>query len=407
MFSSRIVLNQQQIEAINWRNLQRMETELTDLQEEEMEVSPEQLQMMYHLDKLAQEPRYNKDGILYEEPFYEALKQQINTSVPDDIQPVQCAVAVQNALIRAWPTMAGSYRLDEIGELDRFAVSVLKLGEPVWIYCQDVSGLWSYIQNTQVCGWVLSDSLALEPDAWRWQQYCSSRDQVVVADSRRILEYVDFHGIAQKQMLMMGTRLPLYDATRDTFLIGLPIRDQRGNLATLQVMVPRDGSLVPGWMPISAQNIISQAKKMLGEPYGWGGSNFHRDCTSLVSDVYAVFGLLFPRNSRQQMQMFGIENCPVDSTQKYQFISSLMPGAVLYFPGHAMLYLGQTNGELEILHSVYAIGLPDKETLVPHKIRRVVEGHLHQQRVSGETLFDAVKAVWVPDHQKQFLDSGR
>lgn len=407
MFSSRIVLNQQQIEAINWRNLQRIETELTDLLEEEMEVSPEQLQMMFNLDKLAQEPRYSKDGILYEKTFYEALKQQINASVPDDMQSVQCAVAVQNALIRAWPTMAGSYRIDEIGELDRFAVSVLKLGEPVRIYCQDISGVWSYIQNTQVCGWVLTDSLALEPDAYRWQQYCSSRDQVVVADSRRTLEYIDFHGIRQKQMLMMGTRLPLYDATRDTFLIGLPIRDKRGNLATLQVMIPRDGSLVPGWMPVSAQNIISQAKKMLGEPYGWGGSEFHRDCTSLVSDVYAVFGLQFPRNSRQQMQMFGIEECPADAGQKYQFIGGLMPGSVLYFPGHAMLYLGQTKRELEILHSVYAIGLPDKEKLVPHKIRRVVQGHLHQQRVSGETLFDALKAVWVPDHQKLFLDCDR
>lgn len=142
---------------------------------------------------------------------------------------------------------------------------------------------------------------------------------------------------------------------------------------------------------------------MLGEPYGWGGTSYYRDCSSLVVDVFSVFGLHLPRNSRQQMQMLAVERCPSGREQKYQFIAALPPASVLYFPGHAMLYLGRQGNSLEILHSVYAIGLPAVDKIIPHKIRRVVQGSLQQRRVNGELLLDAVTACWVPERLKQFL----
>ena len=402
MLSSRILLNQQQIETINWKNL-KPETNLIDLLQEEMEVSQEQLKSLFQLDQLEREQRYTKDGFIYDAAFYSLLKKRMVDGLPNERRQVQYAVAVQNTQMRAYPTMASSYRFDEIGELDRFAVSVLKLGEPVLLYCQDFSKRWCYVRSMQSDGWVLHDTLALEPDFYRWQQYYYNREQLIVADSRRTVQYIDYYGIPREQTLLMGTRLSLYDATYHSFILGLPVKDRFGNLATLQIMIPRDGGLIPGWMPLSSQNIISQAEKMLGEPYGWGGSGFYRDCTSLIGDVYSVFGLCIPRNSRQQMQMFGIEQCPENSEQKCQLIRSLLPGSILYFPGHAMLYLGQSDTKLEILHSVYAIGLQAKERLIPHKIRRVVRGTLNQMRVNGETFLDAITAIWRPDRQKEFL----
>lgn len=406
MLPSRILLNQQQIDAINWKNFKRSETDLVDLVQEETEIKREQLQAFFQLDRFAQETRYTKEGLPYDTVFYDALKQRMMDGLPADVQQIQYAVAVRNAQMRAYPTMAGSYRENEIGELDRFAVSVLKLGEPVLIYCQDSSNCWCYVRSMQAAGWVLRDALALEPEFYRWQQYCNHGEQVVVVDSCRILQYIDYNGMEKQQNLLMGTRLALYDATYHAFILGLPVIDRYGHLATLQIMIPRDGGLIPGWMPLSSQNIISQAEKMLGEPYGWGGTGFHRDCTSLVGDVYSVFGLHVPRNSRQQMQMFGIEQCPENPAQKSQLIRSLPPGSILYFPGHAMLYLGQSDTSdttMEILHSVYAIGLQAKERLIPHKIRRVVRGNLNQMRVNGETFMDAITAIWRPDHQKDFL----
>lgn len=402
MFSNRILLNLQQIEAINWKNLNRPETALVNLPDLEAVPASSELEKLLSADFLSQEPCYDAQGNLYNNSFYDVLKTKIKAADRENM-PSPYAVAVTNSFLRRFPTMAGNYRLGEADELDRFAVTLLKLGEPVLVYCQDQDGIWSFVRSTQCYGWMLTAHLAWEPDAFRWRQYCQDREQLIVADSRCELDFIDFDGIAQKQLLLMGTRLPLYDATRETFVAGLPRKDKRGNLAMLQLLLRRDGSLMPGTLPLSAQNIISQAKKMLGEPYGWGGSGYYRDCTSLLSDIFSVFGLQLPRNSSQQIQMHGVEQCPVDPAQKFQFFAALSPGSILYFPGHGMLYLGQQEDQLEILHSVYAIGLPAADRLIPHKIKRVVQGTLQQQRVSGESFFDAVTNCWAPEHQKQFL----
>lgn len=395
MYSSKILLNQQQIEAINWRNLQKEGTGLISICEIES-ILPEQLEALLKAEKLPQEPRYDKDGNLYGESFYAALNGRIDAAIEQKNCGVRYGVAIDNTFLRLFPTMAGSYRFDELGELDRFAVTLIKLGEPLIIYCQDESGVWSFVQSQQAHGWILTAHLAWEEQHSRWRQYCCDREQLLVADSRRTLEYVDFNGCLQNQLLLMGTKLPLYDANCRTFVIGVPFRDCRGNLAILQTMVQRDGGFIPGPLPLSAQNIISQAKKTLGEPYGWGGSGYYRDCSSLIGDVFSVFGLLFPRNSREQMQMVGIEQCPGNRDQKYAFIANLPAGSVLYFPGHAMLYLGRRENQLEILHSVYAIGLPAQQEVIPHKIKRVVQGNLQQRRANGEQLLDAVTACWIP-----------
>lgn len=403
MFSNRILLNQQQIEAINWQNLQRPATGLTDLQAMEPEQSLQTLQGLLEAEKLPQEPRYDGEGSRYGREFYDALKGRIEAGMPHGDLALRYGVVIQNSFLRAFPTMAASFRAGEWGELDRFAVTLLKLGEPVVVYCQDGSGQWSFVRSSQCVGWMLTEQIAWEEDGFRWRQYCAERNQLVVTDSRRTLDYIDFDGKAQTQLLLMGTRLPLYDADQRTFVAGLPTKDRRGKLAVLQFMARRDGGLAPGVLPLTAQNIVSQAKKMLGEPYGWGGSGFYRDCSSLLADVFSVFGLQFPRNSRQQMEMVGVERCPGEREQKYRWIAALPPGSALYFPGHAMLYLGRRGNLLEILHSVYAIGLPAAEQMIPHKIRRVVQGSLQQQRVNGELFLDAVTDCWVPERQKRFL----
>ena len=104
MLSSRILLNQQQIETINWKNL-KPETNLIDLLQEEMEVSQEQLKSLFQLDKLEREQRYTKDGFIYDAAFYSLLKKRMVDGLPNERRQVQYAVAVQNTQMRAYPTI--------------------------------------------------------------------------------------------------------------------------------------------------------------------------------------------------------------------------------------------------------------------------------------------------------------
>lgn len=400
---TKILLYQRQIDQLNWHNLQRPATGLCALADAPDAILAADLEALMHLDGLPQEPRYDQNGTLYMADTYAALQARAALPPKAGLLPVRHAVAVDNSPLRRFPTMAGSYRADEVGELDRFAVSLIKLGEPVLVYWQDDSGLWSFVRSAQAYGWMRTAHFAWEDDDYRWRQYCTDSQRLLVADSRRMLDYVDGAGMAQRQLLLMGTRLPLYDASPRNFVFGLPIQDQYGNLAMLQLMMPRDGGVLPGLMPLSAQNIVSQAEKMLGESYGWGGTGCYRDCTSLVADVFAVFGLQLPRNSGQQLAMQGVVRCAGDVPSKYRQIAALSPGSVLYFPGHAMLYLGQRDDQLEILHSVYAIGLPAGDRLIPHKLRRVVLGELRQLRTTGQSFLEAITAYWSPAEQTAWL----
>ena len=69
MFSSKIILNQQQIEAVNRQNLQCSDTGLTDLVAVEPEQVLQELEILLSVENLPQEPRYDKEGNLYGEDF--------------------------------------------------------------------------------------------------------------------------------------------------------------------------------------------------------------------------------------------------------------------------------------------------------------------------------------------------
>ena len=39
---------------------------------------------------------------------------------------------------------------------------------------------------------------------------------------------------------------------------------------------------------------------MMGQPYGWGGYLFNRDCSLAMRDLFVPFGVWLPRNSSAQ-----------------------------------------------------------------------------------------------------------
>jgi cell wall-associated NlpC family hydrolase len=49
--------------------------------------------------------------------------------------------------------------------------------------------------------------------------------------------------------------------------------------------------------------VFTQAFALLEQPYGWGGRDGHRDCSSYLLDVFAQFDVRLPRNSAVQAQL--------------------------------------------------------------------------------------------------------
>lgn len=86
-----------------------------------------------------------------------------------------------------------------------------------------------------------------------------------------------------------------------------------------------------------AQQVLDKAREWIGTPYKWGGNTKDGvDCSGLVKEVLAEFGIDMPRVARQQMN----EGTKVDS------LEDAKPGDLLVFNNgtHIGFYVG--NGKM-------------------------------------------------------------
>lgn len=91
-------------------------------------------------------------------------------------------------------------------------------------------------------------------------------------------------------------------------------------------------------MAINGQDIASYAKQFIGTPYAWGGNDLKKgvDCSGLITQVYANFGLTLPRTT---YDMIG--------EGKAVGMDGLQVGDLIFFdtaakagPDHVGIYLG-------------------------------------------------------------------
>ena len=102
---------------------------------------------------------------------------------------------------------------------------------------------------------------------------------------------------------------------------------------------------------------------MLHHPYGWGDKLGGRDCSRFIMDLFRTFGILMPRNSKEQAKV-GVDLDRVkgkSNKEKRRVLDQAIPLATtLRLPGHIMLYLGRDEGKDYVIHSLSGIQGPEK-----------------------------------------------
>ena len=171
----------------------------------------------------------------------------------------------------------------------------------------------------------------------------------------------------------MGVRLALMDAADTGFsvhgqnplasyIVSLPVRNADGSLAFVSALIPRSADVSQGYLPFTANNILQQAFKFLGERYGWGHDYNGRDCTGFISEIFRSFGFVMPRNSGQQGKGAYGDNIRFDQSsnaqEKLSAIQKARVGDLFYFPGHVSLYLGMQDNQPFMIHDVNTLIYP-------------------------------------------------
>ena len=80
------------------------------------------------------------------------------------------------------------------------------------------------------------------------------------------------------------------------------------------------------------KTIASFAKRFVGNPYVWGGTNLNTgaDCSGFVKSVYKSFGYNLPRSSSSQR-----------SAGRKVSYSKKQPGDLICYNGHVAIYIGK------------------------------------------------------------------
>jgi hypothetical protein len=214
-------------------------------------------------------------------------------------------------------------------DFDRNRCASLHPGDLVRALRTTPDGTWLYVDAGHTVGWVeigqpITLGPALTPEAARAQ--LDAQPRAFILD--------DF------EALRAGSSFPLHARDDDSLTIGVPSID-----GTIERELPRDAPVHVGALSFTRRAVFTQAFALLEQPYGWGGRDGHRDCSSYLLDLFAQFDVKLPRNSAVQAQLGtrSVDLSELDEADKTKLIRmAAREGVVLlYMPGHIMLYLGR------------------------------------------------------------------
>ena len=158
-----------------------------------------------------------------------------------------------------------------------------------------------------------------------------------------------------------------------------------------EARLPDDGRLRAGRLPLTRNNLIRLAFAPLSSEYGWGGENNGMDCSSYVQNIYRAMGVELPRDVDMQERACSLlPLVGLSAAERYARLAEVPPGALLFRPGHVMLYLGRDMGDTPLVIHDISSYYEDGEKKY---IRQVVVSTLAFQNESGTAAIDTLTAI--------------
>jgi hypothetical protein len=291
---------------------------------------------------------------------------------------------VKRTDIRVFPTEERSMGTPYNDEFDRFQHSSISPGAPIAIYHFSKDKEWAYVQTPFIRGWVRLRDLAIAKEKSEVKGYEEAKSRLLVTGN--IVSVFGDPFFRQPVFLaQMGDSFPLLSIpnvdkmTNGSYIINIPSREDDGSLTFKKGYIRSDEDVHRGFLPYTQENIAHQAFKMLDHPYGWGDLFGGRDCSRFIMDLFRTFGILMPRNSKEQALVgkdLGLLEKKSIKEKSKKLDQAVPLATTLRLPGHIMLYLGRDKGKHYVIHSIWGIQNYGKSGLVLDKIGKVVVSDL-------------------------------
>ncbi|MBL3285288.1 putative SH3 domain glycoside hydrolase [Rickettsiales endosymbiont of Paramecium tredecaurelia] len=151
--------------------------------------------------------------------------------------------------------------------------------------------------------------------------------------------------------------MPLFvkEKHKGYYSVLLPMRGNNSGVLWKNGKIPMDIARMEP-LEFTKENVDDVIQNLIGQNYGWGGYLGNRDCSALIRDYFAAFGIGLPRNSLAQSQEGRIiKLAALNRDEKLKIITKeAVPfRTILYCPGHIVLYVGSKKDKLLILHNIW------------------------------------------------------
>ncbi len=328
---------------------------------------------------------YTADGALTWEKWNAMLTNRNIANVPAKAE-LRYAVTTRRGNMRLLPSHQGLY--DGIGELathyDNLQATAVDPAEAVAVWHVSMDGAFAFVETRNYRGWLPLADLAFT-NRETWLQFARPADFFVVTKDK-----IRLQAEGTQQVYQMGAKIPAQVENGAETLL-LPVRQADGQLAIVRGGADI-GGLHHGFLPFTDNQVFKQAFSFLGDVYGWGGQDESVDCSSFAGDVYRSMGIEIPRDADRQEAAL-VHNLPLggfSTADRYADVRTARPGALLFKPGHVMLYLGTDEaGTPLVIHcasSYYEGG-------VKHYVRRVLVSDLTYCNGAGTETIDALTSI--------------
>ncbi len=384
-----LLLSSERIRKMNEENLKRPQLRLCRIKDLKEDWTREEILSFLKEDweefGKAEEIRYGKNGAPLGESFWNKIRSSLDEESVKERNGMSYALVARRTDVRVFPTDELAMKTPSDYEFDRFQHSSISPGSPIGIYHLSRDKEWAYVQTPFIRGWIRRHDLAIAREKKDVVNYEGAKDRLIVTGNA-ITVFSDPSPRQPTYTAQMGDSFPLLlvpggnKNTNAFYVIHIPWREDNGELAFRKGYIRAEEDVHQGFLPFTQENIARQAFKMLNHPYGWGDRLGGRDCSRLIMDLFGTFGILMPRNSKEQALVgtnLGSVGGKPDK-QKQKILDQAPPLATtLRLPGHIMLYLGKDKGKYYAIHSIWGIQKSGKGGPTVEKIGRAVVSDLN------------------------------
>ncbi len=352
---------------------------------------------------------FDASGKALEQADFDAIVANCADPAARAEMPLRYAVATERTTLLTFP-YDGQILDDPVDfDFDYQALVGIRMNEPLAVFTTSADGKFYQVYTSCCSGWVRVEDVALCADRAQW---LSAWD--IPAEKRLLFYgdkmYTDYSKTAPEtscRLITMATVLERLDAQETgalvtnrlplhNYAVYLPVRKADGSYAKVPALLNAREKLSEDYLPLTGAKLAEVALASLGDAYGWGGSLWNEDCSSLVRSIYLCFGLDLPRNGNWQWPLAipKTDAAYLTTEEKLAQLDALPLGTVLTFPGHMMLYLGKTDDAYFVVSAVSSIINP--ETGKRQRTRDVQLNDLDIRRANGKTWVQAINRIYTP-----------